>query len=223
MGDLGVATVAVGSAFGLLELALPAEAASSTYATASVAIALAALLSGLVAGVAAVALSSAVVVYAHLPPVGEIHVASAADLVGLALFALNGWVVAIISAALRARRAEGARPLATQAQLDPVHPRELPSRVPEASSLRGARLPPGFSDSLVEPLTDRELEVLALMGDGMSNEEIAAALYISTNTVKTHLKNIYGKLGVVSRTQAAARALQLGLRQRSVPDQPTAA
>jgi LuxR family maltose regulon positive regulatory protein len=65
--------------------------------------------------------------------------------------------------------------------------------------------------SLVEPLTDRELEVLQLIGEGYSNQEIAEALVITLNTVKKHASGIYGKLGVHNRTQAVVRAQELGL------------
>ncbi len=61
---------------------------------------------------------------------------------------------------------------------------------------------------LVEPLSERELQVLRLVAAGLSNQEIAQSLVISADTVKTHLKNIYGKLGVHNRTQAAAHARQ---------------
>jgi LuxR family maltose regulon positive regulatory protein len=64
---------------------------------------------------------------------------------------------------------------------------------------------------LIEPLSERELEVLRLLADGLSNPEIAQKLYLSVGTVKVHLKHIYGKLDVSSRTQAAARAHELGL------------
>jgi len=64
---------------------------------------------------------------------------------------------------------------------------------------------------LIEPLTDRELEVIHLLADGLSNREIAQRLFLSPNTVRTHTYNIYGKLGVHSRTQAVARARELGL------------
>ena len=65
--------------------------------------------------------------------------------------------------------------------------------------------------SLVEPLTGREMEVLHLLGEGRSNREIAEALVITVNGVKKHASNIYGKLGVHSRTQAVVRAQELGL------------
>ena len=64
---------------------------------------------------------------------------------------------------------------------------------------------------LIEPLTDRELEVLHLLAEGLSNRKIARKLFLSPNTVRTHTYNIYGKLGVHSRMQAVARARELGL------------
>jgi LuxR family maltose regulon positive regulatory protein len=64
---------------------------------------------------------------------------------------------------------------------------------------------------LIEPLSDRELDVLHLLADGLTNQEIAQALCVSINTVKTHLKNVYGKLGVHNRHEAAAQAKGLGL------------
>jgi LuxR family maltose regulon positive regulatory protein len=66
-------------------------------------------------------------------------------------------------------------------------------------------------DALIEPLTDRELDVLKLMAEGLTYKEIAARLFISLNTVRFHVKAIYGKLGVNNRTQALARARELGL------------
>ncbi len=64
---------------------------------------------------------------------------------------------------------------------------------------------------LVEPLSQRELEVLRLMASGLTNQEIADRLVVSLNTVKTHVKNIDSKLGTRNRTQATARARELGL------------
>ena len=70
---------------------------------------------------------------------------------------------------------------------------------------------PADASGLVEQLTPREMEVLALIAGGDSNQEIADKLVITVRTVKKHTGNIYGKLNVDSRTQAAARAHELGL------------
>jgi LuxR family maltose regulon positive regulatory protein len=64
---------------------------------------------------------------------------------------------------------------------------------------------------LIEPLSEREIEVLQRIAEGLTNKEIANRLYLSQNTVKVHLRNIYGKLGVTNRTQAVARARVLGI------------
>ncbi|MBN1810960.1 MAG: winged helix-turn-helix transcriptional regulator [Anaerolineae bacterium] len=64
---------------------------------------------------------------------------------------------------------------------------------------------------LVEPLSEREQEVLRLIAAGLSNREIAERLFIAVGTVKRHVNNIYGKLGVHSRTQAVAQAQEFGL------------
>ncbi|MBN1218228.1 MAG: AAA family ATPase [Anaerolineae bacterium] len=63
----------------------------------------------------------------------------------------------------------------------------------------------------IEPLSDRELEVLGLIAAGLSNQHIAQELVLTIGTVKWHLSNIYSKLGVNSRTQAVARARELRL------------
>ena len=64
---------------------------------------------------------------------------------------------------------------------------------------------------LVEPLSERELEVLALIAEGLSNRDIAERLYLSLSTVKSHTASIYGKLSVHSRTEAVARAHAWGI------------
>ena len=65
--------------------------------------------------------------------------------------------------------------------------------------------------SMVEPLSERELEVLQLVTEGLSNREIAEKLYISTGTAKTHVHNLCGKLGVRNRTEAALKGKELGV------------
>ena len=67
------------------------------------------------------------------------------------------------------------------------------------------------NDSLVEPLSDRELDVLKHLVRGKSNKEIASTLNIAEGTVKNHMTNILGKLGVLDRTQAALKAKEMGL------------
>jgi LuxR family maltose regulon positive regulatory protein len=64
---------------------------------------------------------------------------------------------------------------------------------------------------ILEPLSPRELDVLRLIAEGQSNQDIARTLIISTGTAKVHTRNIYGKLGVGSRSQAIAKARELGL------------
>ncbi len=78
----------------------------------------------------------------------------------------------------------------------------------EASGAGPARVTSQFG---VDTLSGRELEVLQLIASGASNDEIARQLVVSPNTVKTHIKNIYGKLGANNRTQAVGRAREIGL------------
>jgi LuxR family maltose regulon positive regulatory protein len=76
-------------------------------------------------------------------------------------------------------------------------------RGPASGSVGAAALP--------EPLTDREEEVLACLFRGQSNKEMARALFVSVDTVKTHLKRVYAKLGVTDRATCVMRATELGL------------
>ncbi len=69
---------------------------------------------------------------------------------------------------------------------------------------------PAAAQEQVEPLSDRELDVLRLAGQGLTNKAIGHTLGISDRTVQGHLASIYGKLGVGSRTEAVTRALKLG-------------
>lgn len=78
----------------------------------------------------------------------------------------------------------------------------------EQASLSGEKPDQG---GLIEPLSDRELEVLHLLEQGLTNKEIARQLMIATTTVKSHTRSIYGKLGVNNRTQAISKARGLGI------------
>jgi ATP/maltotriose-dependent transcriptional regulator MalT len=70
------------------------------------------------------------------------------------------------------------------------------------------------SAAMRDPLTEREMEVLHLVGQDLSNREIGDQLYISTGTVKIHLHNIYRKLNVKNRALAIARARELKIIQQ---------
>jgi NarL family two-component system response regulator LiaR len=70
---------------------------------------------------------------------------------------------------------------------------------------------PGQGRQTTEPLTERELEVLRLIAQGMSNKEIATKIFVAEWTVRSHVSNILGKLHLASRTQAALYALRSGL------------
>jgi LuxR family maltose regulon positive regulatory protein len=89
---------------------------------------------------------------------------------------------------------------------------ELGGHVPPEQHKTG---PPHAPDhalvSLIEPLSNRELEVLRLLAEGLTNVEIGQRLYISLPTVKSHTRNIYGKLGVHSRREAVSQAKSFGI------------
>lgn len=69
----------------------------------------------------------------------------------------------------------------------------------------------GLAEHPIEPLTERELQVLQLLAQGLANKQIAAALSISEHTVKFHVSSIYAKLGAANRTEAVRLGVQQGL------------
>jgi len=95
---------------------------------------------------------------------------------------------------------------AGEMRLDPAVSRLLAERLRRSTS----------ATEMIEPLTARELDVLGLVGRGLSNKEIAARLCITERTARTHVSNILGKLGLTSRTQAALYAVERDL----VPREP---
>jgi LuxR family maltose regulon positive regulatory protein len=91
------------------------------------------------------------------------------------------------------------------ARLLAVFPKDVLCGIPVAEERRVDQ------QNLMEPLTEREVEVLRLIAEGRKYEEIAEKLIISINTVRYHTRNVYGKLEVNSRTQAVRRAKELNL------------
>ncbi len=105
----------------------------------------------------------------------------------------------------------------------PPWPRSSPAAARRSPASYASRLLGAFDDRpalparrqpLVEPLSERELEVLRLLASDLDGPEIAAELFISLNTLRTHTRNIYAKLGVSSRRAAVTRAAELGLLSR---------
>jgi DNA-binding NarL/FixJ family response regulator len=88
---------------------------------------------------------------------------------------------------------------AGEVHLDPAVARLLAQRMRQRKSPE---------EQLTEPLTDREKDVIRLLGQGLSNKEIGAALFITERTARTYVSNILGKLGLQSRTQAALYAVE---------------
>ena len=77
-----------------------------------------------------------------------------------------------------------------------------------------ARLEPAkrdVNDGLIDPLSEREIEILKLLAQGLNNKQIAVRLHLAGGTVKNYVSNILNKLGVTDRTQAALRGKELGL------------
>jgi LuxR family maltose regulon positive regulatory protein len=94
----------------------------------------------------------------------------------------------------------------------PDYVQKLLAAFPNVEREKSAKNQPMVSDSeWLEPLSDRELEVLQLIADGLSRPEIASRLVLSLNTVKTHTRNIYSKLGVNNQMQAVGKVRGLGL------------
>ena len=116
-----------------------------------------------------------------VPLRGHPWLSDPADLVRMALYLVEGALVAILASGLRAT-AQAAR--------------------------TGVRL---SDESELDPMTTRELEVLTLAAAGLKTDEIARRIFVSRNTVKTHLAHTYAKLGARNRAEAVATALRIGV------------
>jgi two-component system, NarL family, response regulator YdfI len=115
--------------------------------------------------------------------------------------ALRAGIRGAIQADATAEEIEGAV-YAVHAGLVVTHVASLADLLPEAQP---------FAEELAEPLSDRELEVLELLVEGLSNKLVAHRLSISEHTVKTHVASIFAKLGVSSRTEAVSQSIRRGL------------
>lgn len=96
--------------------------------------------------------------------------------------------------------------------VEPGYVRQLLAAFPPADSApTPSPMPPALKDDFIEPLSEREIEVIQLIAEGLTNQEAANQLYLSLHTVKVHARNIYSKLGVKNRTEAVAKARALGI------------
>ena len=119
---------------------------------------------------------------------------------------------------LRRRRAVDGRP--ARAGGEGAERSELCAPLPAAAVTVEGQTP--AEQPLIEPLSERELEVLRLLGSELGGPDIARELVVSPNTVRTHTKSIYAKLGVNSRRAAVRRAAELSLLSRARDRRPTA-
>ena len=95
--------------------------------------------------------------------------------------------------------------------ITPDYTAKLLAAFENGSMKREESSPLAPSQPLIEPLSQRELEILRLIADGLSNQEISERLYLALSTVKGHNREIFAKLQVQRRTEAVARARELNL------------
>lgn len=196
-----LAVAVVGLAWASRERLLPDAADRSPFLAFGLAVLVTALAAGFGPGLLALLLSSLIALLFYLPPYLALAVHSSVDIGLLAAFLLEGLVAAMAGEIVR-------RAVASDQALRGSQARFL-AFVARAERLRSAGGDP--RQPVIEPLTERELEVLRLLALGLHNGEIAAAMFVSPNTVKTHLQHAYDKLSVRTRTEAVARCIELEL------------
>jgi ATP/maltotriose-dependent transcriptional regulator MalT len=133
-------------------------------------------------------------------------------LLGLTLVTLAGWLLQPYLSSIRERAFFRPQPSPHTLEAEPGHNGQQSDTKQPAPSY--AALSFESSDpqpTSAEPLTRREIEVLALVAKGLTNREIAQRLIITPGTAKVHISNIYGKLSVNRRVQAVAKAQELGI------------
>lgn len=104
------------------------------------------------------------------------------------------------------------RALAGESVIDPAAAAQLIMRMAAESELPARSMP--------DALTPRETEIIRLVAQGHTNREIATRLIVAVGTIKVHVEHILGKLGVADRTQAAVRAVELGIVRPDEPAEP---
>ncbi|HTK44573.1 MAG TPA: LuxR C-terminal-related transcriptional regulator [Patescibacteria group bacterium] len=200
-----LAVVLVGIAYGTREQLLPDAGDKSPFQTFVLAALVSSLVGGLGPGLLATVLGAGAVVYLYLPPSQVLAVEERADLLRLALFIMEG-VLAAIAGHLIHRATAREQMLTRSAERFERFLLEF---------ARSRLLQSDDQAPLYEELTEREIEVVRLLALGLQNDAIAERLFVSRNTVKTHLTHVYAKLGVQTRTEAVARSLDLGLLRRA--------
>ncbi|MBN1666824.1 MAG: hypothetical protein JW862_07035 [Anaerolineales bacterium] len=137
---------------------------------------------------------------------------------GLETAQKSGHVLYLAQGYLIAARLHHSQGKATQAQDDLRHAAQIAGTIHNrflndavSQTRREMEIKSSLSQSLIEPLSERELEVLRLICAGKSNQEIANELFIALDTVKRHTNNLYGKMSVKRRAQAIIEAHRLGL------------
>lgn len=138
------------------------------------------------------------------------------EIVALTSFIDEGKVVAALEAGAAGYLLKDADEHAVIEAIRAAHDGEV-HLDPAVAALLAERLRRRPASPPVDPLTGRELEVLTLLGRGMSNKEIATELGIAECTARTHVSNVLGKLGLASRTQAALYAIEHGVTRKPVP------
>jgi LuxR family maltose regulon positive regulatory protein len=136
----------------------------------------------------------------------------------------HAWAL-ILLASIRARRgrlhqAEKTLDAARDMLAELPDPGRLPAMAGEVATLLVQTRADADGGPIRDPLSPAELEILRLLATDLSQREIGKELYLSLNTVKTHTRSVYRKLGVSSREDANARAAALGLPDASVTSKP---